>query len=163
MKSPRRRSLVPLAVMAAVVALVAAETYIVKVQTTALRSEPKFYSAVIATLRAGTQLTQVQAQGDWLKVQVAGAGGQTGWVHKSAVETKKFNLMASGGAKNQASAGEVALAAKGFNKQVEDSYKARHGEVNFAAVDAMLKVTATPAEVEAFVKRGKLGGTGGGR
>jgi len=161
MKSPRRRSLVPLAVLAAVAVLVAAETYIVKVQTTALRSEPKFYSTVIATLRAGTQLTQVQAQGDWLKVQVA--GGQTGWVHKSAVDTKKFNLMASGGAKNQASAGEVALAAKGFNKQVEDSYKARHGEVNFAAVDAMLKTKATPAEVEAFVKQGKLAGAGGGR
>lgn len=161
MKSPRRRSLVPLAVLAAVAVLIAAETYIVKVQTTALRSEPKFYSTVIATLRAGTQLTQVQAQGDWLKVQVA--GGQTGWVHKSAVETKKFNLMASGGAKNQASAGEVALAAKGFNKQVEDSYKARHGEVNFAAVDAMLRTKATPAEVEAFVKQGKLAGSGGGR
>jgi hypothetical protein len=162
MKSPRRRSLVPLAVLAAVAVLVAAETLIVKVQTTALRSEPKFYAPVIATLRAGAQLQQLQAQGDWLKVQVV--GGQAGWVHKSAVETKKFNLLASGGgAKTQASAGEVALAAKGFNKQVEDSYKAKHGEANFAAVDAMLKVKATPEEVEAFLKRGKLGEFGGGR
>ncbi len=162
MKPPRRRSLVPFAVLAAVTVLIAAQTLIVKVQTTALRSEPKFYAPVITTLKAGTQLTQLQAQGDWLKVQVA--GGQTGWVHKSAVETKKFNLMAAGGgAKTQASAGEVALAAKGFNKQVEDSYKARHGEANFAAVDAMLKVKATPAEVEAFLKRGKLGEFGGGR
>lgn len=161
MKPRRRRSLVPLAVLAAVTVLIAAQTLIVKVQTTALRSEPKFYAPVITTLKAGAQLTQVAAQGDWFKVQIA--GGQTGWVHKSAVDTKKFNLMASGGAKSQASAGEVALAAKGFNKQVEDSYKAKHGEANFAAVDAMLKVKATPAEVEAFLKRGKLGEFGGGR
>lgn len=163
MNSPRRRSLVPLAVLAAVALLVAAETLIVKVQTTALRSEPKFYAPVIVTLKAGARLTQVQAQGDWLKVKAV-AGGQTGWVHKSAVEAKKFSLMAAGGgAKTQASAGEVALAAKGFNKQVEDSYKARHGGANFAAVDAMLKLKAAPAEVEAFVKNGKLGETGGGR
>ena len=43
--------------------------------------------------------------------------------------------------KTQASASEVALAGKGFNKQVEDSYKAKHADANFAAVDRMLKIS----------------------
>ncbi len=65
--------------------------------------------------------------------------------------------------KTQASAGEVALAAKGFNKQVEDSYKAKHGEANFAGVDRMLQLKITPSVVEAFLRKGKLGEFGGGK
>jgi len=58
---------------------------------------------------------------------------------------------------------EVALAAKGFNKQVEESYKTKHGEANFAAVDRMLQLKISPSVVEAFLRKGKLGEFGGGK
>jgi hypothetical protein len=160
MKRPRRPVAIAGAIMALVLVLLA-ETLVVKVQTTSLRKEPKFYSSSVAALKAGDALTKLTAQGDW--VQVKTASGVVGWLHKSAVETKKFDLMAVGGTrKTQASASEVALAGKGFNQQVEDSYKAKNKGANFAAVDRMLRITVSPAEVEAFVKKGKLAGSGSG-
>ncbi len=149
-------------VLLALAVLLLAETVVVKVQTTSLRKEPKFYAASVAALKAGDSLTKLSVQGGW--VQVKTSSGVVGWVHSSAVETKKFNLTSVGGTmKTQASANEVALAGKGFNKQVEDSYKAKHAGANFAAVDRMLKITVSPAEVEIFVKKGKLSGSGGGK
>lgn len=149
-------------VLLALAAWLIAETVVVKVQTTSLRKDPKFYAAAIAALKAGDALEKLSSQGGW--VQVKTSSGVVGWVHSSAVETKKFNLMSVGGTmKTQASANEVALAGKGFNKQVEDSYKSKHAGADFAAVDRMLKIAVSPAEVEAFVKKGKLAGSGGGK
>ncbi len=146
----------------ALVVLLLAETVVVKIQTTSLRKDPKFYAAAVAALKAGDSLEKLSAQGGWLQVKTL--AGVVGWVHSSAVETKKFNLMSVGGTmKTQASANEVALAGKGFNKQVEDSYKSKHASADFAAVDRMLKIAVSPAEVEAFVKKGKLAGSGGGK
>jgi uncharacterized protein YgiM (DUF1202 family) len=162
MKPSHRPVVIAGAILAIVIILVAAETVVVKVQTTSLRKEPKFYSAPVASLKAGDSLTKLAEQNGW--VQAKTSSGVVGWVHSSAVESKKFNLASVGGTrKTQASASEVALAGKGFNKQVEDSYKAKHTNANFAAVDRMLMLTVSPAEVEAFIKKGKLAGAGGGK
>lgn len=142
--------------------LLLAETVVVKIQTTNLRKEPKFYSQTIASLTAGSPLEKLSSQDGWFKVRTS--AGVVGWIHSSAVETKKFNLLAMDKSmKTQASAGEVALAAKGFNKQVEENYKAKHGEANFAAVDRMLQLKILPSDVEAFLRKGKLGEFGGGK
>jgi len=143
-------------------AILFAETLIIKIQTTNLRSEPKFYGQTVLVLRSGESVEKLTAQGGWIQVKTA--GGQVGWIHASAVETKKFNLFAADkGLKTQASASEVALASKGFNKQVEESYRAKHGELNFAWVDRMLKLKISPAEIERFLKTGKLGEFGGAK
>jgi uncharacterized protein YgiM (DUF1202 family) len=139
-----------------------AETVIVKIQSTNLRKEPKFYAATVAVLRAGENLEKLGAQEGWLQVRTS--GGLVGWVHSSAVETKKFNLLAiDKGLKTQASASEVALAGKGFNKQVEESYRAKHGEVSYVWVEKMLQMKVSTAEIEQFLKKGKLGEFGGAR
>jgi SH3-like domain-containing protein len=156
------RSAVFAGALLALATLLLAETVVVKVQTTSLRKDPKFYAAAIAALKAGDSLEKLSSQGGWVRVKTS--SGVVGWVHSSAVETKKFNLMSVGGTmKTQASASEVALAGKGFNKQVEDSYKSKHANADFAAVDRMLKIAVSPAEVEAFIKKGKLAGSGGGK
>lgn len=148
--------------VAVLTVLLLAETVVVKIQTTNLRKEPKFYSQTIAFLTAGSPLEKLSSQDGWFKVRTS--AGVVGWVHSSAVETKKFNLLAMNTSmKTQASAGEVALAAKGFNKQVEENYKAKHGEANFAAVDRMLQLKISPSDVEAFLRKGKLGEFGGGK
>ena len=60
--------------------------------------------------------------------------------------------------KTQATASEVALAGKGFNKQVEDSYKAKNPQLNFAAVDRMLQVKVGRGPGRGFpAPSGKLG------
>ena len=154
--------LVVAAALAVAAVLLAADTVLVKVQQTSLRQNPKFYAPVVTSLRVGAELQKISEQEGWLQVRTA--AGQTGWVHSSAIEAKRFNLLAAaGGTKTQATAGEVALAAKGFNKQVEESYRAKHKDVNFAAVDSMLKLGPAAGAVEAFIKQGRLAGLGGAK
>lgn len=144
------------------IGLLLAETLIVKVQSTNLRKNPKFYAPVIQALAAGERVEKIGSQDGWFQVKTS--GGVTGWLHSSAVEVQKFSLLAlDKSMKTQASASEVALAGKGFNKQVEESYRAKHAELNFAWVDRMLQIKIPIAQVEEFMKRGKLGEFGGAR
>ncbi|MHB8055806.1 MAG: SH3 domain-containing protein [Candidatus Aminicenantales bacterium] len=134
----------------------ASDGWVVKIQTTQLRKTPQFFGATTATLKAGDRLTQIAESGAW--VQVRTASGLIGWVHKSAVEVPRFALMASaGGTKTSATASEAALAGKGFGPQVEDMYKAKHADANFAAVDRMLQLKIPAAELQDFLAKGKLG------
>ncbi|MBM3310597.1 MAG: hypothetical protein FJY80_03710 [Candidatus Aminicenantes bacterium] len=144
------------AALAVVLWLAAADTLVVKVQTTPLRQAPQFFSPTVATLKVGDKLELLTAQGAWRQVKTA--AGLSGWVHGSAAEVPKFTLVAmSGGTKTQATAQEAALAGKGFNKEIEQGYRAKHGEVSFVWVEKMLATTVPPALVEEFIKKGKLG------
>jgi uncharacterized protein YgiM (DUF1202 family) len=161
MKKPARLTLIFAAVLAVFVFLLA-ETVVVKIKTTSLRRDPKFTAPVVAAIKAGDPLEKIEARDGWVKVKTK--AGAVGWIHSTAVEAKKLDLLAMDKTmKTQASAGEVALAAKGFNKQVEDKYRAGNAAADFAAVDAMEKVKPAPGEVEAFMKAGKLGEFGGSR
>jgi hypothetical protein len=161
MKKRFRLGALVLAVMLVFIYLLA-ETITVKVKTTSVRRDPKFYAASLATIQAGTALQKLAVKNGWFQVKTK--DGVTGWVHSSAIDTRKFNLTALDGSPNtQASSGEVALAAKGFNKRVEDSYRAKNGAANYAGVDKMEKITVLAAEIEEFLKQGKLGEFGGGR
>ena len=96
-----------------------AETVVVKIRTTNIRRDPKFTSPAVATIKAGDALEKLEARDGWVKVKTK--AGVVGWLHSTAVETKKFDLLALDKTmKTQASAGEIALAAKGFTKQAED-------------------------------------------
>ena len=161
MKKRLRLGALILAVMLVFIYLLA-ETITVKVKTTSVRRDPKFYAASLATIQAGTALEKLEAKDGWFRVKTK--SGITGWVHSSAIDTRKFDLTTLGGSQNtQASTGEVALAAKGFNKRVEDNYRAKNAAANYAAVDQMEKITVLAAEIEEFLKQGKLGEFGGGR
>lgn len=139
-----------------------AKTFVVKIQTTNLRTEPKFYARSLAVLRTGEGVEQIGTQDGWIQVKTS--QGLVGWIHSSAVAEKKFSLTAIGQPlKTQASAAEVALAAKGFNKQVEEKYKATHPGISFVWVDKMLKIKIPLSQMEIFLKRGKLGEFGRAR
>lgn len=144
------------------VALLLAENLIVKVQTTYVRKDPKFYSPAVATLAAGETVTQISAQAGWFKVRIS--QGVEGWIHSSAVRSKSFSLAAlDKSLKTQATTEEVALAGKGFNKQVEEEYKSRNKELSFAEVDRMLRIIVKTEQLRAFLVNGKLGEFGGPR
>jgi uncharacterized protein YgiM (DUF1202 family) len=142
------------------VALLLAETLIVKVQTTYVRKEPKFYSSPVATLKAGESVAQISAQAGWLKVRTS--KGVEGWIHSQAVQGGKLTVAAMDQSlKTSVTADEVALAGKGFNKQVEDEYKARHKGMSFGEVDRMLRIKVAPDELRRFLMDGKLAEFGG--
>lgn len=144
------------------VAVLLAETLIVKVQSTYVRQEPKFYSPPVATLKAGESVTQISSQAGWFKVKTS--KGIEGWIHSQAVQTGKFTVAAMDKSlKTSATADEVALAGKGFNKQVEDEYKSRNKGLNFGEVDRMLKIKVTSDELRRFLMGGRLAEFGGAR
>lgn len=159
MKKPYQSSLL-ISTIFILVAVLFAESLIVKVKSTNLRKEPKFYSQTVALLKAGESLEKISSQGGWIKVKTS--RGLIGWVHRSAVQSKKFSLFAMDKSlKTKASADEVALAAKGFNKQVEKSYRAKNKNISYAWVEKMLQLKMSAAQIKEFLKKGKLGEFGG--
>ncbi len=112
------------AALALVLLAAAADVVVVKVQSTAVRQAPQFFAPVVATVKAGDKLSKVAEANGWFQVKTT--AGASGWIHSGAVEKPKVSLLASSSAmKTQATSSEVALAGKGFNKQVEESYKAK--------------------------------------
>ena len=162
MNKTSRFKLLFIALTIVCVAFLLAETLIVKVQTTYVRKEPKFYSSPIATLRAGESVTQISSQAGWFKVRTS--KGVEGWIHSNSVQGGKLTIAAMDKSlKTSATADEVALAGKGFNKQVEDAYKSRNKGMSFGEVDRMLRIKVTPDELRKFLMDGKLAEFGGAR
>lgn len=162
MRKTSRFKLLIIGVAVVCVAVLLAETLIVKVQSTYVRQEPKFYSPPVATLRAGESVTQISSQAGWFKVKTS--KGIEGWIHSQAVQTGKFTVAAMDKSlKTSATADEVALAGKGFNKQVEDEYKSRNKGMNFDEVERMLKIKVAPDELRRFLMAGRLAEFGGAR
>ena len=140
----------------------AAETLVIKVQTTQLRAKPQFFAPGVAALKAGDTLTKVAEASGWMQVRTA--AGTAGWIHGSAVAPPGTQVFAGAGdMKTQATANEVVLAGKGFNKQIEDGYRAKNAGVSYAWVDRMVQQRIATAQIEDFLKRGRLAGAGGAK
>ena len=92
MKRYKHFRLLLLALFVVFVAIVLAETLVVKVKTTNLRKEPVFYASTVAVLKAGESVEKLSSQGGWYKVRTP--QGKEGWLHSSSVQKKKFSLSA---------------------------------------------------------------------
>jgi len=135
-------------------AVLHAETLSVVTRENALRADCSFLSTVKSRLNYGDQLEVVSRDGDWVKVRYKNIKG---CIHKGAVTEQKVNLSGVKASKSSsASEEEVALAGKGFNPQVEDSYKRKHSELDFAKVDRIEKFKVPEDELIIFIKNGGL-------
>lgn len=135
-------------------ALPAAESARVITKENAIRKDCRFFAPVITKVFLNDKLTVVGKSGDWFQVSFK---GRQGCIYKGALEQKSFNLSSAFGGKAQsASSDEVALAGKGFNPQVEASYKKSNPDLDFKAVDAIEKNQVSPDELQSFLKEGGL-------
>lgn len=150
----------PFVLALGVLALVAAPASRLSVQVKQgqMRLSASFLGKVVATVAYGTQVEVLRTQGDWM--QVKGPGGQ-GWMHKSALTTKKLTMASgSGTVKSGVSSGELALAGKGFDAQVEAEYR-KQAKADFAAVDRLERREVSAEARRAFVQKGGLKAEGG--
>ena len=137
-------------------------TMSVQVKSGQVRATPSFLGQVIAPLNYGDRLQVLETQGDWSKVTAP--GGQTGWVHSSALTKKKIAMKAgSQNAQTAASGDELALAGKGFNSDVEADFKAKNRNVDFTWVDKMEKIKVNPESKQRFLKEGGIQPAEGGK
>jgi uncharacterized protein YgiM (DUF1202 family) len=133
----------------------AAQQMSVQVKETQMRAKPSFVGASVAKLTYGTQVTVLEQKGPWIRVR--GTGGREGWVHQSALTTKKVQL-ASGGKDAATGAGndELALAGKGFTADVEKTFKEENADLDFAWVDRMETWVVPAEDAEKFLAAGEV-------
>ena len=132
----------------------AAQEMSVQVRDGQLRNRGSFLGTVVGTVAYGDRVTVNQTQAGWCEVSIA---GKTGWIHESALTPKKV-VLASGTADARAGASgeEVALAGKGFSKEVEAEYKKQNKNVDYTWVDWMGQQTVATERLIAFLKQGNL-------
>ena len=134
----------------------AAQTLSVQVRSGQLRDKPGFLSKVVANLPYGDRVGLKCEQGAWRQVSSTRLG-KSGWIHTSALTEQEIVLNPTGkDVEAAAQSDELALAGKGFNKQVEKQFK-KKSKLNFAKVDQMEKMTISQTTIMKFIKTGDLG------
>jgi hypothetical protein len=131
----------------------AAETLQVTTRDNAVRGDCRFFAPVKLKVSLGDTLTVKGRKGDWYLVS---ARGVNGCIHKSAVESRNFAATGRKASTGGASADEVSLAGKGFNPQVEAGYRKADKNLNYAAVDEIVRFTVSEKSLESFVMQGGL-------
>src|SRR6185503_1016379 len=80
----------------------------VQVKSTPVRETPSFLGKLLGSLSYGDPVVVVEKPGDWIKIK-SEKPSVTGWVHKSALTTKKIALTSGKGDANvKASSEELA-------------------------------------------------------
>ena len=115
-----------------------------------LKSSTWFFATTRGQLVLGDQVTVLQISGNWAEVRSSKNSSLSGWTQKTNLSERQ--IVASGAT---ASSGEVALAGKGFSKEVEDSYKTR-GEYNYDDVDKVEANTVSQDDLYKFMVDGRL-------
>ena len=137
-------------------------TMSVQVKSGQVLETPSFLGKVVTKVNYGDRMQGVEQQGDWSKVTAP--GGQSGWMHSSALTKKKIAMNAGGqNAQTAASGDELALAGKGFNSDVEADFKAKNRNVDFTWVDKMEKIKVPAESMQQFLKDGGIQPAEGGK
>lgn len=135
----------------------------VQVKKGDVRATPNFLGKIVSNLAYGDRVEVLETRGSWHRVAPAGKGA-AGWMHASALSDKRIVLKA--GAKDAqaaASGGELALAGKGFNSDVEAEFRARNRDLDFSVIDRMQAEEVPQEKIALFLKEGGLASEGGAR
>ncbi len=140
-------------------------TLTVTKKTTKLRSQKKLLAAGVANLQEGDKVVMVTKEGAWVKATWSppSASTVTGWVHESDVTDKKEVRLSGQGIREKYTVSEAEAARKGFNPQVEKAYRDNNPSMDaaFALVDKIQATTVPEAEIEQFLREGRLLKEGG--
>jgi len=127
----------------------------VQVREAQLRSTPSFLGKIVAKPGYGERVELLEEQGAWRKVALR--AGLQGWMHSSALTAKTIAPQAgTADVRTSATGGEIALAGKGFNEEIEKAYRKNHQAVDFTWVDRMEKFQVAPEEMQAFLRDGEI-------
>jgi uncharacterized protein YgiM (DUF1202 family) len=126
-------------------------TLYVAVKSAALKSSTGFFASNKGTLNYGDRVTVLQVSGKFLEVRSVSNSSLTGWVASANFSVRPI----VSGTSSTTSSKEVAMAGKGFNQEVENSYKSQKN-VNYADVDKTESAKANEAELKRFLEEGRL-------
>ena len=126
-------------------------TLYVAVKTTALKASTGFFAGNKGTLSYGDRVTVLQVSGKFVEVRSVANPSLTGWTASANFSTRPV----VSGTASTASSKEVAMAGKGFNQEVENSYKTNKN-VNYADVDRTESIRVNETELKRFLEEGHL-------
>jgi len=133
----------------------------VQVRDGKVRSSPSFLGKIVASLSYGDRVVARSEQGDWTGITLPGSSREC-WMHKSALSRKKIVLKPGAeDVEKAATSDELALAGKGFNKQVEGEFKSGNPDVDYTWVDRMEKTVISQSTMQQFLKKGGVTPGGG--
>lgn len=133
---------------------VAEERMSVQVREGQLRERPSFLAAVTALVEYGERVTVERVEGPWRHVA---SGEKAGWIHQSALTRNRVRFEAGEEEDlRTASLDELALAGKGFNQQVETSYRRRRDVTDYTWVDRMAQMGKDADELVRFLRQGDV-------
>jgi len=115
-----------------------------------LKSSTGFFANTTGSLQMGTKVTVLQVNGNWAQVSSTANASMSGWTALSNLSSRQIVSSGTG-----ASASEIALAGKGFNQEVENSYKA-NGSLDYTGVDKTEAIKVSRDELYKFVTDGRL-------
>jgi hypothetical protein len=126
-------------------------TLYVSVKTVDLKSSTGLIAGTVTTLNYGDEVTVKQVNGKFVEVKSAADPSLSGWTASANFSTKKI----ISGNTSTMSAKEFALAGKGFNQDVENSYSTQ-GQINFTDVDKIETITVDDSTLTRFIEEGHL-------
>ena len=151
--------LIGLALVSAVVLIASAgaqKIMSVQVREGQLRATPSHFGKIVARASYGDQTTVLEETGDWEKVSIMG-GKVQGWMHVTALTSKRIVLKAGqSNVETSVSQGEIALAGKGFNKEVEAEYRKSNANLDFDWINRMEAMKVSSEQMDYFIADGRL-------
>lgn len=136
--------------------LIFADQAVVITKENAVREYCRFFAPVKAPVQYNDLLDIVSPQGDWFKVKYKAIEG---CIHKTAIEKRTASFSGTtfpGKGAGTVSENEAALAGKGFNPQVEASYRKKYPEMKYSFVDSIEHDKVSEKEVAVFIISGGL-------
>jgi hypothetical protein len=130
-------------------------TLIVTRKTTKLRTQKRSFAPATADLVEGDKLTCRGKDGAWLRAEFS---GKNGWLHQTDVSSNPEVRLSGQGVRETYSTSETAAARKGFNPQVERSYREQNPNLEraFRLVDGLQARSVDEGEVRTFLQQGGL-------
>jgi hypothetical protein len=124
-------------------------------KTTKLRQEKRLFAPAVAELHEGDRLVLERKEGAWMAVSFAALEG---WLHETDVSSNPDVRLSGEGVRETYSSSETAAARKGFNPQVEESYRSSKPELEraFQLVDRMQARAVSEEDLRAFLVAGGL-------
>ena len=107
----------------------------VQVAKSQIRESPSVIAPILATVLYREKLLVYENKDGWAKVRVPGST-KIGYIFSSALSAKPISASVPGSAASGVTGTEIALAGKGFNEAVEESYK-NSVHVDYFWVDEM--------------------------
>jgi len=126
----------------------------VKIQSQHLFPRPVFYATPVGELEFGNTVTILEESGDWFRVSTP--SGITGWVHTTSLTGAVLTGGQIGSGSGDITSDEIMLAGRGFNSDVEASYRSSNPGLHFDVVDRMETFDVTPEEIYSFLVEGRL-------